>query len=110
MIRMPVRHDHKRKLVPAIGSHLRDGVLDAAEVFRMHPAIDQNVPWAVAGWYAQEKEIAKADPIHPHPKSGRALARGSRCRDCAWRVIVARGRANLGNNSFGFFDDRPFRM
>ena len=84
MIRMPMRHDDKCKLRLALRGHLRNRVLDAPEVFRVHPAVDQNMPGAVAGRHRQKKEIAEADPKHANPQPFCILT--GRSRYCGGRA------------------------
>src|SRR6478609_3231476 len=116
IFRVPMRHDHQRKIFSAIGSHLIDGILDAAEVLGVHPAVDQNMLVALGGRHCQKKEVAEANPKNAYTQPpyivGRRRLRG-RCaswRSCDGPRLLARGFAvrNLGHARFRLLGGLPF--
>src|SRR5689334_8177112 len=86
VIGMSVRHDNEREMIVAVLGHLGDGRAYAAEILRVHTAIDQDVACAGLARHAEQEEVAEADAIHAHAQAAGRLDQCAALR----RSIVSR--------------------
>jgi hypothetical protein len=78
VIGMAMGHDQQRQLRAAIFCHLSDGILNAAGVFMMHAAVDQNELVAAGRRHGHQEEVAETHAEHTHAKSRRRTSRPRR--------------------------------